>query len=174
MIIGFRRGLARSSVPLSADGVSVLPPLMALGTWVSHPPLAYPSAREGRAQSGAGGVIGDMKEGREKRVGKGAKEGERGGRRQADGRVGRQTGRQGRAKGAVSGKGAIPAANVFHLVAPAHRSLQDGPPHGPLTGRTQTDSRAESRNSGNTERLTDGRIGCVVADAKGVSRIVSK
>ena len=140
----------RYSVPLSADCVSALPPLVAAGTWVSHPPLAYPNAREGHAQSGAGRVIGDMKEGREGRVGKGAKEGEREGRRQADGgRVGRQTGRQGRAKGAVSGKGAVSAASVFHLVVPAHHSLQEGPPHGHLTGRTQTDSRADSRNSGN-------------------------
>ena len=84
----------RYSVPLSADCVSALPPLVAAGTWVSHPPLAYPNAREGHAQSGAGRVIGDMKEGREGRVGKGAKEGEREGRRQADRLAGGQADRQ--------------------------------------------------------------------------------
>ena len=84
----------RYSVPLSADCVSALPPLVAAGTWVSHPPLAYPNAREGHAQSGAGRVIGDMKEGREGRVGKGAKEEEREGRRQgwAVGQADRQAG----------------------------------------------------------------------------------
>ena len=132
--LGFPRGPARSSVPSSTDCVSV-PPTRRSCRCPSVTPTPFLSKCPGGvcAATGTGGVIGDMKGGREGRVGKGAKEGRREGGRQMGGWAGRQTGGQGRAKGAVSSKCAVSAADVFHPVAPTHRSLRDGPPHGPQT-----------------------------------------